>query len=65
MVRKYVNIGVPLGVDMLLSFNKLILNNNNNNKVIIVTPEKLKGKYIHYVLCGVGNMESELKTLTQ
>lgn len=37
------------------------LNTNKNNRVIISALEQLKRNDIHYVLCGVGESEAELK----
>lgn len=37
------------------------LNENKNNKVIIEAVKKLNNKSIHYLLCGVGPLEEELK----
>ena len=37
------------------------LNTNKNNSVIISAIEKLKNKNVYYILCGVGEKESELK----
>ena len=39
------------------------LNENKNNQVIIKALGKIKDKNIHYILCGVGNKEAELKVL--
>lgn len=41
------------------------LNENKNNQVIIRALGKLNDKNVHYVHCGVGSKESELKDLAQ
>lgn len=48
---------------MLISVGEL--NENKNNQVIVRALGKLKDRNVHYVLCGVGNKEPELKALVQ
>ena len=62
-VKKRTEIGVSLGAVILISVGEL--NKNKNNQVIIKALGKLKDENLHYILCGVGNKESELKTLAQ
>lgn len=56
-------IGVPIGAVILISVGEL--NENKNNQVIVRALGKLKDRNVHYVLCGVGNKEPELKALVQ
>lgn len=37
------------------------LNANKNNKAIISAMEKLQNKKIHYILCGVGDRQTDLQ----
>ena len=62
-VRKRTEINIPISAVMILSVGEL--NSNKNNQVIIKALSKLSDNNIHYVLCGVGNKEDELKTLSQ
>lgn len=39
------------------------MNENKNNQVIIKALGNIKNENLHYILCGVGNKESELKAL--
>lgn len=62
-VRKRTEINIPISAIMVISVGEL--NSNKNNQVIIKALSKLSDDSIHYVLCGVGNKEDELKTLSQ
>lgn len=62
-VRKRTEINIPISAVMIISVGEL--NSNKNNQVIIKALSKLSDDSIHYVLCGVGNKEDELKTLSQ
>ena len=62
-VRKRTEINIPISAVMIISVGEL--NSNKNNQVIIKALSKLSDDNIHYVLCGVGNKEDELKTLSQ
>lgn len=57
--RKRIEIGIPLDAILLISTGEL--NANKNNKVIIDALRKLNRQNIHYILCGVGEKEGELK----
>ncbi len=61
--KKRLEINIPLSTVMLISVGEL--NGNKNNQVIIRALGKLNDKNVHYVLCGVGSKESELKALAQ
>ena len=61
--KKRIEIGVPIEAVMLISVGEL--NENKNNQVIVRALGKLKDRNVHYVLCGVGNKEPELKALVQ
>ena len=52
-------LNIPLDAFLLISVGEL--NRNKNNSVIISAMEKLKNKNVYYILCGVGEKESELK----
>lgn len=56
--RKELNI--PEDAFVIISVGEL--NVNKNNKVIVSALEKLKNNNIHYIVCGVGDEEQELKT---
>lgn len=53
-------LGIPHDAFVIISAGEL--NANKNNRVIISALEQLKRNDIHYVLCGVGNLEAELRT---
>lgn len=57
--RKRTEIGVPLDAVLLISVGEL--NVNKNNKDIISALGKLQNNKIHYILCGVGEKEIELR----
>ena len=61
--KKRIEIGVPIEAVMLISVGEL--NVNKNNQVIVRALGKLKDRNVHYVLCGIGNKEPELKALVQ
>ena len=63
MAKKRLEINIPLDAVMLISVGEL--NENKNNQVIIRALGKLNDRNVHYVLCGVGSKESELKALAQ
>ncbi len=56
---KLAELNIPNDAFLLISAGEL--NANKNNGVIIAAMEKLKRKDIHYILCGVGELESELR----
>ncbi len=56
--RKELNI--PTDAFVLISVGEL--NANKNNKVVISALEKLNRKDVHYVLCGIGDLENDLRT---
>lgn len=60
-VKKRIEIDIPLDATLLISVGEL--NENKNNQVIIKALGKIKNEKLHYILCGVGNKESELKAL--
>ena len=60
-IKKRIEIGIPIGATLLISVGEL--NENKNNQVIIKALGKIKNENLHYILCGVGNKESELKAL--
>lgn len=57
--KKRIELGLPIDAFILISVGEL--NINKNNKVIIKALQELEDKKIHYLLCGVGDMELELK----
>lgn len=57
--KKRIELNIPLDAFLLISVGEL--NTNKNNSVIISAIEKLKNKNVYYILCGVGEKESELK----
>ena len=57
--RKRREIGISLSATLLISVGEL--NKNKNNQVIIEALGRIKDKSIHYVLCGVGDKEKELR----
>lgn len=57
--KKRIELSIPLDAFLLISVGEL--NTNKNNSVIISAMEKLKNKNVYYILCGVGEKESELK----
>ena len=57
--KKRIELNIPLDAFLLISVGEL--NRNKNNSVIISAMEKLKNKNVYYILCGVGEKESELK----
>lgn len=57
--KKRIELSIPLDAFLLISVGEL--NTNKNNSVIISAMEKLKNKNVYYILCGVGENESELK----
>lgn len=52
-------LNIPSDAIVLISVGEL--NANKNNSVIISALGFLKQKYIHYVLCGTGELEADLK----
>lgn len=54
-------LGVPEDAMLLISAGEL--NENKNNSVIIDAMALCENKNIHYILCGVGPLEQELKFL--
>lgn len=54
-----IELSIPFDAFLLISVGEL--NTNKNNSVIISAMEKLKNKNVYYILCGVGEKESELK----
>ena len=61
--KKRQELGVPEDAFMIVSAGEL--NKNKNTEVIIRALEKLKGQNIHYVACGVGPEEENLKKLAE
>lgn len=57
--KKRVELSIPLDAFLLISVGEL--NTNKNNSVIISAMEKLKGRNIHYVICGAGDKEADLR----
>lgn len=57
--KKRIELNIPLDAFLLISVGEL--NRNKNNSVIISAMEKLKNKNVYYILCGVGEKESEFK----
>ncbi len=57
--KKRIELSIPIDAFLLISVGEL--NTNKNNSVIISAMEKLKNKNVYYILCGVGENESELK----
>lgn len=57
--KKRIELNIPLDAFLLISVGEL--NTNKNNSVIISAMEKLKNKNVYYILCGVGEKESDLK----
>ena len=61
--KKRQEIGVPENAFVIVSAGEL--NKNKNTEVIVRALEKLKGQNIHYVACGVGPEEDNLKKLAE
>lgn len=61
-VKKRTELRIPLDAFLLISVGEL--NANKNNAVIISAMEKLNSKNIHYILCGVGEKQTELQEQT-
>lgn len=57
--KKRIELNIPLDAFLLISVGEL--NTNKNNSVIISAMKKLKNKNVYYILCGVGEKESDLK----
>lgn len=57
--KKRAELGIPLDSFLLISVGEL--NANKNNAVIISAMEKLNNKNIHYILCGIGEKQTELQ----
>ena len=57
--RKRMEINIPLDATLLISVGEL--NENKNHQVIIEALGRIKDETIHYILCGVGDKEYELK----
>ena len=57
--QKRKELGIPEDAVTLISAGEL--NQNKNNSVIISALAKCKNKNIHYILCGVGPLEEQLK----
>lgn len=55
-------LNIPEDAFVLISAGEL--NANKNNRVIIAAMEQLKRSDIHYILCGVGELEDELRRQT-
>lgn len=56
--KKRMELNIPLDAFVIISVGEL--NANKNNTVIISALEKLNRSDVHYVLCGVGELESAL-----
>lgn len=61
--EKRTELGIPSKAIILISVGEL--NVNKNNTIILSALGKIKSQNIHYVLCGVGNMEESLKEEAQ
>ena len=57
--KKRAELNIPEDAFVLVSVGEL--NTNKNNRVIISAMEKLNKSNLHYVLCGVGDQELNLK----
>lgn len=73
-----VNVGVQVNVDRVQTRNELNipedafvivsageLNKNKNTEVVVRALGQMKGKNVHYLACGVGPEETNLKTLAE
>lgn len=58
-VEKRKELGIPHDAFVLISAGEL--NANKNNSAIIAALDQLKNSNIHYILCGVGELEADLK----
>lgn len=58
-VEKRKELGIPHDAFVLISAGEL--NANKNNSAIIAALDQLKNNNIHYILCGVGELEADLK----
>ena len=56
---KRIELNIPLNAFVIISVGEL--NSNKNNSVIISALKQLKRNDIHYVMCGVGELETELR----
>ena len=57
--KKRNEINIPIDAFVLISVGEL--NKNKNNEAIISALEKAKNNKIHYILCGVGELEDKLR----
>lgn len=57
--KKRTELNIPSDAFVLVSAGEL--NANKNNRVILSALEQLKQKNIHYVICGVGDLETGLR----
>lgn len=62
-IEKRRELGIPLDAILMISVGEL--NDNKNNQLIIEALGKMKNESIHYVLCGIGERENELKYQAQ
>lgn len=53
--------GIPDNAILILSVGEL--NKNKNHQLVIKAIEKLHNPNIHYIICGIGNKQEELKLL--
>lgn len=62
--KKRSDLGIPNGLKLITSIG--FLNKNKNYKVVINAMRILKDKYdIHYIICGEGNEEKNLRKLAK
>lgn len=62
-IKKRAELNVPEDAFLVVSAGEL--NKNKNTKVIVEALGKLKGQNIHYIACGVGPEEDNLKKLAE
>lgn len=60
-VKKRLEFNIPVDAFVIVSVGEL--NENKNNKTIIKAMSKLLDYKIHYVLCGIGDKEADLREL--
>ena len=57
--KKRIELNIPIDAFVLISVGEL--NVNKNNHVIISAIERLRGRKIHYILCGIGEQQEALQ----
>lgn len=61
--QKRINLGVPKDAFIVLSVGEL--NKNKNHEVVIKAISRIRNSKIHYVVCGEGKLDGQLKSLSK